>query len=124
MTDKFGDERRKYHRIHKHFVLKYYDLNDPLARYDASQLKNISVGGMCLVTSRPFTADSRLGVELKTPFLAEFIHLEGTVLSSTEKIKGIIYETRLRFDQMTPTAQTVLQKLIEHFELEEKNRHE
>ncbi len=120
MPDKFGAERRKYHRIHKHFVLSYFDLNDPLVRHDASQLKNISVGGMCLITSKPFKAETRLGIELKTPFLSEFIYLEGTVIECKEKIRGIIYETHMRFDQLPLPSQIVLKKLIEHFDTEEK----
>ena len=124
MPDKFGDERRKYHRINKHFVLSYFDLNDPMVRHDASQLKNISLGGMCLITARVFTPATRLGIELKTPFLSEFIYLEGTVIECKEKIRNIIYETHLRFDQLPLPSQIVLKKLIEHFDLEEKKRHE
>ena len=124
MPDKSNSECRKYHRIYKHFILTYFDLNDPLVRHDTSQLKNISLGGMCLVTSRPFSPATRLGVELKTPFLTEFVYLEGAVLESKEKIKNIIYETRLRFDQLPPQSQSILKKLLEHFEHEEKKHHE
>lgn len=120
MSEKFHSERRQYKRIHKHFLLTYFDLNDPLARSEASQLKNISLGGMCLVTNRKFNVETHLGIELKTPFLSEFIYLEGTVLESKEKIKDIIYETRLRFDEMPPQAKAILKRLIEHFEQEEK----
>ena len=111
-------EKRKYTRITKSFILSYYDLNDPLRRHDSSQLKNISVGGMCLVTAQLYTPGIRLAIELRTPFLSEFIHLKGTVLDSKEKIKGIIYETRLKFDELPPATQDILKKLIEHFEKE------
>jgi len=87
-------------------------------RYDASQLKNISLGGMCFVTSKAFSVGARLGIELKTPFMAELTHLEGVVRGSTEKLKNIIYETRLQFENLTPQAQFVIGKLIQYFEKE------
>ncbi len=115
MADKPYPEKRKYPRIDKHFILSYFDLNDPLSRHNASQIKNIGLGGLCLITSKPFLAGTRLSVELKTPFLSEFIQLKGTVLESKEKIKNIIYETRVQFDDIPLPAQAVLSKLIEHF---------
>jgi len=118
MPDNSFSEKRKYTRINKNFILSYYDLNDPLHRRDSSQLKNLSLGGLCLITSKIYTAGTRLGLELKTPFLSEFIQLKGTILESKEKIKGIIYETRLNFDELPPALTAVLKKLIEHFENE------
>ena len=90
-------------------------MNDPLVRHNASQLKNIGLGGLCLVTSKTFSAGTRMGIELKTPFLTEFVHLKGTVLESNEKIKNIIYETRIQFDELELPAQEILTKLVEHF---------
>ena len=116
--DRSYSEKRKYPRINKHFILSYFDLNDPLVRHDASQLKNISLGGLCLITSKVYPQGTRLGIELRTPFLSDFIHLRGTVLESKEKIKHIIYETRLQFDEVPEKTAVVLQKLIEHFEKE------
>lgn len=111
-------ERRRYKRIRKHFVLTYFDLAYPDMRNEASQLKNISLGGVCLITAEPFKTGTVLGIELKTPFLSELTYMEGVVLESHERIKDIIYETRLRFNQMTPQAEFVLNKLILYFEKE------
>ncbi len=116
-------EKRKYPRIDKHFMLSYFDLNDPLVKHNASQLKNIGLGGLCLITSKSFSTGTRLGIELKTPFLSEFIHLKGTVLESKEKIRNIIYETRVQFDDIPLAAHAVLSKLIEHFRNEKANGH-
>jgi hypothetical protein len=111
-------ERRRYKRIRKHFILSYFELANPTVRYDASQLKNISLGGMCFVTAKPFPIGTLLGVELKTPFMAELTHLEGSVLESHEKLKNIIYETRLQFENLTPQAEFILSRLIQYFEKE------
>ena len=113
-----SSDRRIYKRIKKHFILSYFEMADPSIRYDASQLKNISLGGMCFVTAKPFPMGVRLGIELKTPFLSELTHLEGIVLGSHERLKNIIYETRLKFENLTPQAQFVIGKLIQYFEKE------
>ena len=117
-------DRRQYYRIHKHFVLNYFELQDPQNRHNASQLKNISLGGLCLITAKQYGFGAQLGIELKTPFFHEFVFLEGTVLDSKERMKDIIYETRVRFDTLSPQAEMVLKKLIQHFEHEEKKNNE
>ncbi len=116
-------EKRKYPRIDKHFMLTYFDLNDPLVKHNASQLKNIGLGGLCVITSKTFSTGTRLGIELKTPFLSEFIHLKGTVLESKVKIRNIIYETRVQFDDIPLPTHAILAKLIEHFRHENTKGH-
>lgn len=123
MPDQGHPEKRKYPRINKHFMLSYFDLNDPLVRHNASQLKNIGLGGLCLITSKAFPTGTRIGIELKTPFLSEFIHLKGTVLESKEKIRNVIYETRIQFDDIPLPTHAVLTKLIDHFRNEKASKY-
>ena len=123
MTEKSQDERRQYQRITKHFILTYFDVADPDVKYSASQLKNVSLGGVCLITAQSFPSATRLGIALKTPFLSELTHLEGTVLESHERIKNVIYETRLEFDEISPQSKEVIEELIKHFE-KERSRNE
>lgn len=117
-------ERRRYKRIQKHFILTYYDLTKPQERHEASQLKNISIGGICIITAKPFSPNAVLAIELKTPFIHELTRLEGVVLESHERMKDIIYETRLEFRNLSAQAKFVLNKLIHYFENEESHRHE
>lgn len=112
-------ERRQYKRIKKNFIVRYFELDNPDVRYEASQLKNFSLGGMCLITPKAFEPSCRLVVEFKTPFQTETIPLGGVVLESHERIKGIIYETRIKFSAMGHEAEGVLKKIIDHFEKEE-----
>ena len=88
---------------------------------EITQLKNISMGGMCFVTSARFEPGTQLGIELKTPYLADTTYLEGVVLESHEKVMDIIYETRLKFEFLNPQAEFLLAKIIEFFINEEKN---
>ncbi len=112
-------ERRQYKRIKKHFILTYYDSAHPDEKFGASQLKNISLGGMCLITAKEFPEKTLLAIELKTPFMTDLTHMEGIVLSSREQMKDIIYETRIQFSELTPEAHFVLSKIIGHYEQEE-----
>ena len=114
-SEKLNRERRRYERIKKSFILSYFDLKKPDHKFEITQLKNISLGGMCFVTTQNFNSSSKLGVELKTPYIAGTTYLEGTVLQSHEKMKGTIYETRLEFDALDTEAKILLEKLMEFF---------
>ena len=87
-----------------------------MKHHDISQLKNISLGGMCFVTSRKYAPGTKMAIELKTPYLAGTTSLKGTVLESHEKAVNILYETRLMFDPLTPQAQVVLNKIVSYFD--------
>ena len=108
-----SQERRKSKRIRKNFILSYFEKNFPQRRYELTQLKNIGRGGMCFITSKQFETGIKIGIELKTPYLAEATHLEASVLESHEKVKNMIYETRVKFESLDPEGEFLLAKLIE-----------
>ena len=115
MDNESNKERRQYERINKSFILSYYDQAIPDHKFEITQLKNISFGGICFITSQCYESSTKLGVELKTPYLAGTTHLEGVVLGSNEKMKGAIYETRLQFGPLEAEAKVLLGKLIKLF---------
>lgn len=110
-----NDERRQYVRIKKSFILSYFNPADPDKKFEITQLKNISLGGMCFVTTRNFEPSVELIIELKTPYISETTHLEGVVLQSHEKMTGKIYETRIQFKAFDTEAKVLLEKLIKFF---------
>ncbi len=122
--EKIGKERRRYERIKKSFILSYFDLAKPTEKFEITQLKNISLGGMCFVTTRSFEPPTKLAVELKTPYIAGTTYLEGVVLQSHEKMKDAIYETRLEFKNLDTEARIVLEKLMEFFITSKGHGHE
>ncbi|MFA5088940.1 MAG: PilZ domain-containing protein [Candidatus Omnitrophota bacterium] len=111
-------ERRQHIRVKKNFILTYYKKGDPSIRHDSTQLKNIGKGGMCFITGQAYEPSTQLIIELRTPYLADTTILEGVVLESHEKLPNIIYETRLRFSDLTPQAQFLLDNLAEYFQKE------
>ena len=117
-------ERRQYKRFKKHFILTYWDLGDPHLRHEATQLKNISLGGVCFVTAKFYAPMTTLCIELKTPFYSELTRLEAKVVQSNEKIKDVVYETHMVFEHLSQNAQFALSKIIEHFENQEPRHDE
>jgi len=116
MGNEPNEERRQYARIKKSFILSYFDHVNPEHKFEITQLKNISFGGMCFITGQNYEPSTKLGIELKTPYLAGTTHLEGVVLMSHEKMKDKIYETRLQFVEPLETeAKVLLGKLIDLF---------
>lgn len=108
-------ERRQYKRFQKNFILKYFDLKTPKEKHEITQLKNISQGGLCFINSQKLNQNTRLGIELKTPYISTTTYLEGIILDTREKIPGILYETRLRFEKLDTQAELILKELIEYF---------
>ena len=70
---------------------------------------------MCFVATRSFEPSTCLSIELKTPYLAETMHLEGVVLGANEKMKDTIYEIRIKFGVLSTEAKVLLEKLIKLF---------
>lgn len=108
-------ERRQYKRFQKNFILKYFELENPREKHEITQLKNISQGGLCFINTKNLDQHTRLGIELKTPYISTTTYLEGVILDSQEKIPGILFETRLRFEKLDTQAELILKELIEYF---------
>ena len=106
------EERRLYKRINRSYMLKYFDKSDPSKKFEITQLKNISLGGICFPASKSMVPQSKLGIELKAPYYADFVYLEGVVLESKEKIKDLMFEVRLQFNELSPKAEYVLANMI------------
>src|SRR5262245_9155382 len=104
-------ERRRDIRIKKNFILSYFDKTKPEKKFGATQLKNISMGGMCILTSEAYQPGTVLTIQLKTPYLTGTTQLEGNVLESKEKLAGVLHETRLAFKDLHPEAQFVIEKI-------------
>jgi c-di-GMP-binding flagellar brake protein YcgR len=117
-------ERRQYLRVKKNFIMTYHLASEPAVQYKITQLKNISKGGMCFITAQRYEPSTSLMIELRTPYLADVTLLKGNVLQSHEKLPDIIYETRLKFEDLSPQAELLLDKLEEFFKKGVHNKHE
>lgn len=121
MNEPVKNERRQYVRIGKNLILSYFLPQDPSRKFDMSQMKNLSRGGICFVTTESFPPMTRLAVEFMTPYLTETSALTGVVIESTEKIPGLLFETRMKFENLSPVATKFLEEMISYFMLEDKD---
>ena len=113
MPDSF-ENRRKYVRIYRSFILTYFSISNPSVTREVSQINNISQGGMNFSVLVPLNVGEQLTVELKTPFLSDGLHLEGEVLECKEKISQLIYEVRVQFKDPSTFAKEVLAKIEQY----------
>jgi hypothetical protein len=110
-----GIEKRAHERFLRNYVLTYHEKNNPEKQYSVTQLKNLSIGGLCFITDQHFEKNVELSLALQTPYVSETTYLSGIVLESHEKVTDMLYETRIEFTKLTPESKFLLNKLIEFF---------
>jgi hypothetical protein len=110
MNNSFN-ERRKHLRIYRNFILSYHEKGKSIMHDHVSQVNNVSKGGMSFTSTYPLKQGIVLTVDLKTPFIADSIRLEGLVLECREKVPEMIYEIRLEFQKIPQQVLTVLEKI-------------
>ena len=108
------ENRRKFVRIYRSFMLTYFSVSSPTIPQEVSQINNISQGGMNFSVLAPVAQGECLTVELKTPFLSEGLQMTGEVLECRDKIPGLIYEVRLQFKDLSNFAKEVLAKIEQY----------
>ncbi len=111
VAEREGAERRQFIRIKKNYIIRFCEKNNPSLKFEVSQIENISKGGLCFTSTLSFEPGSLLAIELRTPYVADTIYLEGKVLDCREKIKGMVYDNRLKFQDVVPEALAVLEKI-------------
>jgi len=105
------EERRQFVRIKKHYIIRFYQKNNPALKYETSQIENISKGGVCFTSTFLFDKGDILCMELRTPYIADTLYLEGVVLNVQEKIKGLIYQNHFQFQNINPVNAGILEKI-------------
>jgi hypothetical protein len=106
-----GIERRQHPRVKKNYIIRFSEKDNPSLKFEVSQIENISRGGIGFTSAIAFKEGAELSVELRTPYIADTIYLEGHVLECREKVKGLIYHNRFQFHDITPLAENVLEKI-------------
>ncbi len=91
-----GGERRRDKRIPGRFVISYRVPGENYST-DISQTKNISLGGVNLITARQLEVGTELILEIRLPAEEKVVLLNGRVKESKEIAKDLIYDTRLEF---------------------------
>ncbi|MCD4781884.1 MAG: PilZ domain-containing protein [Candidatus Omnitrophica bacterium] len=109
------DERRQHKRIAKQFILHYYFHDKPNKKVEITQLKNISIGGMCFISSKAIEPNKEIKIDLKTPYLANKAYFNAIVLNSHERVANILYETRVKFEHLDTKTEILVKQMMEVF---------
>lgn len=108
-----GPERRKYPRLNCHFLV-YYRMLEGNDEIDLSQIKNVSLGGMLLTTSKPFEKRAKLALKIRLPGV--YIMPTGKVIESRQIGKVIpIYDTRLEFSDIGESDRQILGETLDNY---------
>ena len=91
--------------------MSYHEKGKLTTSHNVSQVNNVSKGGLSFSSTHPLKQGIIVTIDLKTPFIADSIRLEGLVLESREKIPEMIYEIRVQFQQIPEQVLTVLDKI-------------
>ncbi len=121
MMNNPSNERRKNLRIYRNFILSYHEKGKSMIKHNVSQVNNVSKGGLSFILTHPLKQGAVVTIDLKAPFIADPIRLEGVVLECKEKIPEMIYEIRLQFHEIPRQALTALEK-IESYSKAEENK--
>ena len=91
-------EQRQYPRRNASLVVTYRP-TDLTERYDISQTRNISQGGMLVTTARAFAPGTRLLIQARLTFRGSprLVHGTAEAVKSREIVPSLIYDTRVRF---------------------------
>ncbi len=106
-----NSERRRYLRIYRNFIMSYHEKGKSVIKHNVTQVNNLSKGGLNFTSTYPLKQGVVVMIDLKTPFIADSIRLDGVVLECREKIPEMIYEIRLQFQETPAQVLTVLEKI-------------
>ncbi len=109
----FDVNKRKNPRVDKKYCVKYYIKDALNQKFDISQIKDISKGGVRFWSTMLLAKDVVLVVELHVPYVDYGVRIEAVVVACEEKMKDLIYEVRLKFinvDQSTNDVLDIIEK--------------
>ena len=98
------NEQRIFHRLSLHVPVIIDDK-------EKAEMKNISVGGLCLVTRRSINTGSSVGIKFTIPGNEKF-KSRGYIIWSHEKSENE-YECGLEFENLTVNNYEIIRKYIQ-----------
>ncbi len=108
--------KRKDPRIDKKYCVKYYVKDSIEQKYDISQIKDISKGGVRFWSASILAKDTVLVVELHVPYVERGVKVEAVVVACEERVPGLIFEVRLRFVDLAQQAKEILEIIEKRYQ--------
>ncbi|UCC95610.1 MAG: PilZ domain-containing protein [Candidatus Omnitrophota bacterium] len=105
-------DRRKYPRLPTTYIVRYKPRYSK-TNYEVTQTKNISLGGIFLLTPKMLKQGQQLEMHIQFPFARKKIMVLARVISCEKLARGEIYETRLKFIEMSEETKQKLAEIIQ-----------
>ena len=107
-------ERRQFKRISKTCIVSYAPVKSEEIKFDISQTKNLSEGGLLFISDKKFEKDVILKIKLRLPEFSDYVIVQVQVVDSTQIVKNLIYETRGRFVEAGQSTKEAIRRLADH----------
>ncbi len=108
------EERRKHKRLKRKFIVSFRPYGKNTA-FDVSQMKDISVGGVRFMTSKPYAEGTTLILQFKTPISAFKFEVTGNVIESKKVVENLIYDTHVSFMDVDKDSAKVIKETVDYF---------
>ena len=105
-------DRRKFTRISRNYVISYTPIKSGESKYDISQTKDLSEGGLLFVSNRKFEKDTVLKIKLRLPQFIDYIIVKAQVVGSDLIGESTtMHGTRARFIEIDDKVKEAIRKL-------------
>ena len=112
-TDDIKFEKRKFKRINGNYVISYVPIKGEDLKFDVSQTKNLSEGGLLFISDRKFEKDIVLKIKLRLPEFSDYVIVKARVIDSIQRAKGIMHETRVIFVDIDKNVREAIRRLVD-----------
>ena len=106
-------ERRRFKRIDGNYVVSYAYIEGEGLKFDVSQTKNLSEGGLLFIADRAFERDSILKIKLRLPEFSDYVIVKVKVITSHKLTKGMMYGVSARFIEVEQNVKDAIKRLAE-----------
>lgn len=114
-SDDIRFERRRFKRINRSYVVSYAPIKkSEELKFDISQTRNLSEGGLLFISDKKFEKDVVLKIKLRLPEFLDYVIVHVQVIDSRPLAKGITYETRGRFVEAEQRIIEAIRRLVDH----------
>lgn len=107
-------ERREFKRISGSYVVSYSHLEGDELKFDVSQTKNLSEGGLLFIADREFKKDTILKIKLRLPEFSDYVIVNVQVIASHKLSKGVMYGVRGKFVDVEQRIKDSIKRLAEN----------
>ena len=120
--EKSFEDRRRYPRVNKTFVVSFSRYGEAGTHADISQTRNISLGGILLTTDIQYAPGTVLTLKLRLPVQRDTVNVLGRVITSKRIVNKLIYDTHIEFMEIDEANREALEQTMNLFLKKEEGK--